>query len=404
MSAFEIKTTCKILSSLQKLFKEKSFTGERMKRYILLLLIIITYTLSAYEIENFTTTFVDENRDNREIETLIYYPSIDSSQTFPVIVFGHGWLMSYSNYDYLINELVATGSIMAFPRTEEGFFPDHEDFGLDLAFIVDRISEENHNNESNLFGLINEKKIVMGHSMGGACTILAAKENQTIDAVINFAAAETDPSAIDAAENVLCPTLIFSGEDDNIASPESNQLPMYENIASETKYFLNILDEGHMGITSNSSIPVILNSFINYIESESYLDFNIFHQNVDSLDANGILEYQCEIEVSNDEEITISENKISCYPNPFNVLDDVRNTGSTICFELDKKAFVNLEVYNAKGQLIKIIENSMNEIGMHNWTWNGCDTAGKVVSSGIYLYRLRLNGKNEKFIKTVVIK
>lgn len=68
------------------------------------------------------------------------------------------------------------------------------------------------------------------------------------------------------------------------------------------------------------------------------------------------------------------------YPNPF-------NPSTTISYSLTQRSSVKLDVYNQKGQKITNLENSTKDAGLHQIVWNGNDSRGKAVPSGIYLYR-----------------
>ena len=113
--------------------------------------------------------------------TEIYYPSISEGNNtqvafgqFPIIIFGHGFLMSFSAYQNLWEEFVPRGYIIAFPRTEEGLINDHQEFGWDLQFLVTRIQGEGVDNDSPIFGAVDNNTALMGHSMGGGAAFLAA--------------------------------------------------------------------------------------------------------------------------------------------------------------------------------------------------------------------------------------
>jgi len=70
-------------------------------------------------------------------------------------------------------------------------------------------------------------------------------------------------------------------------------------------------------------------------------------------------------------------------PNPF-------NPDTTIHFLLAKpNQTVKLNVYNLKGQLVRSLINAELASGKHSIVWDGKDTAGNAVSSGVYLYRLQ---------------
>jgi len=69
------------------------------------------------------------------------------------------------------------------------------------------------------------------------------------------------------------------------------------------------------------------------------------------------------------------------YPNPF-------NPSTTISFNLPKTGKTSLQVYNIKGQLVNTLLNEEMVAGTHNVNWNGVDSHGNSVSSGIYFYKV----------------
>lgn len=68
-------------------------------------------------------------------------------------------------------------------------------------------------------------------------------------------------------------------------------------------------------------------------------------------------------------------------PNPFNPTTSIR-------YQLPVKAHVNLEIYNAAGQLVKTLVNAPREAGYYTATWDGTDELGNAVASGVYVYRI----------------
>ena len=70
------------------------------------------------------------------------------------------------------------------------------------------------------------------------------------------------------------------------------------------------------------------------------------------------------------------------YPNPFNVI-------TTITYQLVFIEKVSLSIYNLMGkEVIKLIDKQQT-VGSHQVVWNGKDTNGEEVSSGIYLAVLK---------------
>lgn len=82
-----------------------------------------------------------------------------------------------------------------------------------------------------------------------------------------------------------------------------------------------------------------------------------------------------------DSKIPTSFSLAQNYPNPFNPTTGIR-------FDLDKNSDIQLAVYNLQGQLVNTIASGAYPAGSHLATWNGKDSSGKDVGSGVYIYRL----------------
>jgi tetratricopeptide (TPR) repeat protein len=87
--------------------------------------------------------------------------------------------------------------------------------------------------------------------------------------------------------------------------------------------------------------------------------------------------------VNNNEEISISN-----YPNPF-------NPTTIIEYNLPIESNVKLEVYNSLGQLVNVLVDGNQSAGRQRVTWNGKDSFGNSVSSGIYFYRIKTNSLSQ---------
>ncbi|MDO9576253.1 MAG: PKD domain-containing protein [Candidatus Cloacimonadales bacterium] len=98
-----------------------------------------------------------------------------------------------------------------------------------------------------------------------------------------------------------------------------------------------------------------------------------------------------------DELIPWETRLIGNHPNPF-------NPTTTISFSISKESNVELLVFNVKGQRVKTLANNQFERGFHSIIWNGDDESGKAVSSGIYYYKLNINGKTEAVKKCLLLK
>jgi hypothetical protein len=80
--------------------------------------------------------------------------------------------------------------------------------------------------------------------------------------------------------------------------------------------------------------------------------------------------------------LSLSQN----YPNPF-------NPTTTIAFTLPRRSQVDLAVYNITGARVATLMNTELEQGNYRVSYNGRDEAGQVLSSGVYFYRLRVDGR-----------
>jgi hypothetical protein len=83
-------------------------------------------------------------------------------------------------------------------------------------------------------------------------------------------------------------------------------------------------------------------------------------------------------------ELDIKNYKLQNYPNPF-------NPETTISFSVAQtSSFVTLEIYNIKCQKIKKYSIFNNQSSI---IWDGTDENNQTVSSGVYLYQLKVDGK-----------
>ena len=76
------------------------------------------------------------------------------------------------------------------------------------------------------------------------------------------------------------------------------------------------------------------------------------------------------------------------YPNPFNPKIE---ESTEISFNLKEQVYVDISIYNIKGELIKNIYNDYKSDGFA--VWDGKDKKGNIQATGIYLYELKVNNK-----------
>ena len=290
------------------------------KLLITLTTLTAVFQLSAqYQIGHYSKTFVDPDRNNRNILTEVYYPAVTAGdntaavqEEFPVIIFGHGFVMAWDAYENIWEELVPKGYIIAFPRTEGNIVStNHQQFGWDLQFLVTELQNEGNLSTSMLYQVVHPNTSLMGHSMGGGAAFLAADslcENNNINlkTLVGLAPAESSTngvSSIASAANITVPSLIFSGIQDGVTPPVEHHIPMYDALATNCKTILNIIGGAHCYFansnlacdfgesTSSSGISItrvqqqdVFNDFItpwlDFTLKSNCTSFNIFQDSV----------------------------------------------------------------------------------------------------------------------------
>jgi dienelactone hydrolase len=268
----------------------------------------------------------------------VYYPSTSTGDAvpvaegmFPFIAFGHGFVMDYTAYQNITDVLVQEGYILIYVETEGGFAPAHADFGLDLAYVADHFYEENATAGSLFQSHLIDRCAIMGHSMGGGATWLAANTSESVDCIAGLAPAETNPSAIAAASNVNLPALVLSGSSDAVTPPADHHIPIYEGTASECKIFVDILSGSHCGYADSGSLCDFGEFGFNGLSREeqqvithdlliAFFDFylkdlstgNITLQNYDDTQINTATQIDCVVSIDEASE----QHVIQLYPNP----------------------------------------------------------------------------------------
>jgi dienelactone hydrolase len=204
----------------------------------------------------------------RNIGTEVYYPatvagnnSAVANGQFPIVVFGHGFAMTWDNYDNIYNRLASLGYIVLLPRTESALFPfaNHADFAADIkllttqGLLLNTISTPTALATFN--GKVLQKSAIGGHSMGAGCSFIAAQNNSNITCLFNLAAATSNTAGISSvagASLVTVPTLVISGEKDNVADT-TVQNSHYNPTSSAIKFHSIIKDVTHCDFGNGTS-------------------------------------------------------------------------------------------------------------------------------------------------------
>ncbi len=75
------------------------------------------------------------------------------------------------------------------------------------------------------------------------------------------------------------------------------------------------------------------------------------------------------------------------YPNPF-------NPSTRISYKLKERGYVKLYVYDVKGELVSVLVNQTQEAGYYEVDFSVGQESIPVLSSGVYIYQILVNGEN----------
>ena len=106
---------------------------------------------------------------------------------------------------------------------------------------------------------------------------------------------------------------------------------------------------------------------------------------------NGPLAIAGEIELQPDEFILHR-----AYPNPF-------NPTTTLKYEMGSAGPVSIDVLDVSGRKIRSLYNGIQSPGQHEIRWDARDDRGRSMSSGVYLFKVNVNGKQQT-AKTLLLK
>jgi flagellar hook assembly protein FlgD len=83
------------------------------------------------------------------------------------------------------------------------------------------------------------------------------------------------------------------------------------------------------------------------------------------------------------------------FPNPF-------HSETTLRYSVPKRDAVELSIFDVAGRQVRILRTGETEAGTVEATWDGRDVAGRRVSAGVYLARLR-TGNGERSDRLIML-
>lgn len=134
-----------------------------------------------------------------------------------------------------------------------------------LVAAVDFIKSENQNADAPIVNKIDPDKIaIMGHSMGGGASLVAAAElGNNIGAVIPLALYCCEPGQSFSSDysNVSAPALVIASAVDEVAPPAEHARLVYDSIGS-AKIYLELAEGDHMFVTNSGEEKSTLGRYV----------------------------------------------------------------------------------------------------------------------------------------------
>ena len=147
-----------------------------------------------------------------------------SGRRCPIVAVGHGWLQPAERYADTMRYLASWGIIVVAPNTHRSFFSSHQGLALDMSRALRMVAYGDLGGRSGPRGSTPTRRPRAFHRRRCGDPGGAAKDDQ-IKAVVTVTAAETRPSAIEAAGKVEVPSLHLIGSKDDMAESDGARSP-----------------------------------------------------------------------------------------------------------------------------------------------------------------------------------
>jgi dienelactone hydrolase len=194
----------------------------------------------------------DAARRGRNVDATVVYP-VGNSQPCPVIAFAHGFGLSADAYDYIGNGLASAGFIVAFPHSKGA--PSSLNLAEDQSFLLAHIVNESETNpQSPFFHLAMNRTALMGHSLGGGTSLIAADPTYLStnypapNAICTLSLGTyTVPPAMKSVPLIpaTTPILLFTASEDCIDPPAKNSEPVINAVDSQCAVLHSLIGGCH---------------------------------------------------------------------------------------------------------------------------------------------------------------
>jgi len=163
-----------------------------------------------------------------------------------------------------------------------------------------------------------------------------------------------------------------------LGETSSYALQYEENCESETKYAAVANDKTTLNVQPARAMTCAFSMMqIRDLDGSGALVRNEFFKKVLEFFAEGV-----NLDITGDDTTPKYVTKLGQnYPNPFNPSTEIK-------FSLKNKSKVTIRVYDVSGRLVNTLVDGVLDAGPQKVNWNGINSHGSNVASGVYFYRM----------------
>ena len=384
-----------------------------MYKIFFILLFLSNLLLGQYSIlgpfDVSSGSYAINTTDSSQMDYSVYYPVNHESEAVVLLVHGfsrnRGVMTGFAEHFASWGFKTITMDLLHSSIVDNNPILD----ALDINILADQIGQ----------GL---PIIYLGHSSGGMRSVLAASQNSSAIAVLGldlvdalYPGMDNQYYAQSAVSNMMIPVWGMFGES-SACNANSNGVNVFQDavqgnavIITEadhcdfelpTNFFCSLLCEQENYLFFEDDIEVVVlnlsTSFILSFVNFSELNIQLWESGnnyYDSLVTAGALQQITLLNVNEKMSGPLLFNLYQNFPNPF-------NSSTSIKYEIFKSGLVKIVIINSKGEEVRSIINQYHHAGEYLIQWDGMDSKGINMASGIYFYKIISDGriKTQKMI------
>ncbi|MCB5251639.1 MAG: FG-GAP-like repeat-containing protein [Candidatus Cloacimonetes bacterium] len=201
--------------------------------------------------------------------------------------------------------------------------------------------------------------------------------------------------------NILYGSSDLSGGFVNLIFPVQESIPVYYVVSNDSTFVVNYKANVNpylmeYNLSSYYSEGQYINNY-QFIYTPNPINDCIFGYSLGDVNNDGSIEILVTNRVTNsvvfnivtthynpnstDDVVNLQSINLTVSPNPFSYT-------SMLSYELREPGRIMLSIYNLKGQLVASVSDGYRGVGLYNEIWDGKDSLGRKLPSGVYLVKL----------------